>query len=257
MTRLVSGVVLALAAVAAIVWLPLVALRVLAAVVAAAAAFEYAGAAGVTRDPSRVLLVVMAAVACWWLGMPAFTSVAVATAIAVAWLAVEVLLFGHDIARASAAVAGALYVGGPLGLLVAIHARSGWKVTLLLLATVVVSDSAQYYAGRAFGRHKLAPVVSPKKTVEGAVGGLIAAALFMALAGSRILVGEAIVPLAVLGLAMAAVGICGDLFESSLKRHAGLKDSSSLIPGHGGVLDRIDALLFAAPLFYLYLRDLP
>ena len=256
MTRLVSGVVLALAAVAAIVWLPLVALRVLAAMVAAAAAFEYAGAAGITRNPSRVLIVVMAAVACWYLGMPAFASVAVATAIAVAWLAVEVLLFGHDIARASAAVVGAAYVGGPLGLLVAIHARSGWAVTLLLLATVVVSDSAQYYAGRAFGRHKLAPVVSPKKTVEGAIGGLVAAALFMALAGSQIL-GEALVPLAVLGLAMAAVGICGDLFESSLKRHAGLKDSSSLIPGHGGVLDRIDALLFAAPLFYLYLRDLP
>ena len=257
MTRLVSGVVLALAAVAAIVWLPLVALRVLAAAVAGAAAFEHASAAGVTRDLSRALIVVMAAVTCWWLGMPAFVSVAVATAIGVAWLAVEVLLFGHDIARAAAAVAGALYVGGPLGLLVAIHARTNWKVTLLLIATVVVSDTAQYYSGRAFGRHPLAPVVSPKKTIEGAIGGLVAAALFMALAGSRILVGEAPVPLALLGLSMAAVGICGDLFESSLKRRAGLKDSSALIPGHGGVLDRIDALLFVTPLFYLYLRDLP
>jgi len=256
MTRLVSGVVLALAAVAAIVWLPLVALRVLAAVVAGAAAFEYASAAGVTRDLSRALIVVMAAITCWWLGMPAFTSVAVATAIGLAWLAVEVLLFGHDIARAAAAVAGAVYIGGPLGLLVAIHARAGWRVTLLLLATVVVSDTAQYYSGRAFGRRPLAPVVSPKKTIEGAIGGLVAAALFMALAGSRIL-GEAPVPLAVLGLSMAAVGICGDLFESSLKRRAGLKDSSGLIPGHGGVLDRIDALLFATPLFYLFLRDLP
>jgi phosphatidate cytidylyltransferase len=256
-TRFVSGVVLALAAVAAIVWLPLVVLRVVAAVVAGAAALEYAGAAGVTRDLSRALVVVMAALTCWWLGMPAFASVAVATAIALAWLAVEVLLFGHDIGHAASAVAGAAYVGGPLGLLVAIHARSGWIVTLLLLATVVVSDTAQYYAGRAFGRRKLAPIVSPKKTVEGAIGGLLAAALFMALVGSRILVGEPLVRLALLGLAMAAVGICGDLFESSLKRHAGLKDSSSLIPGHGGVLDRIDALLFATPLFYLYLRDLP
>jgi phosphatidate cytidylyltransferase len=257
MTRLVSGVVLAVAAVAAIIWLPLVVLRVLAAVIAGAAALEYASAAGVTRDFSRALIVVMAAVTCWWLGMPALVSVAAATAIALAWLAVEVLLFGHDIGRAASAVAGAVYVGGPLGLLVAIHARAGWTVTLLLIATVVVSDTAQYYSGRAFGRRKLAPVVSPKKTVEGAIGGLLAAALFMALVGSRILIGEAPVPLAVLGLAMAAVGICGDLFESSLKRHSGLKDSSTLIPGHGGVLDRIDALLFATPLFYLYLRGLP
>jgi phosphatidate cytidylyltransferase len=257
MTRLVSGVVLALAAVAAIVWLPLIALRLLAALVAAAAALEYAGAAGVTRDFSRALIVVMAAVACWWFGMPAFVGVAAVTAVALAWLAVEVLLFGHDIGSAAAAVVGAIYVGAPLGLLVAIHARAGWRVTLLLLATVVVSDTAQYYSGRAFGRHPLAPVVSPKKTIEGALGGLLAAALFMALAGSLILAGEPPVPLAVLGLALAAVGICGDLFESSLKRRAGLKDSSTLIPGHGGVLDRIDALLFATPLFYLYLRGLP
>jgi phosphatidate cytidylyltransferase len=257
MTRVVSGIVLALLAIAAIVWLPLIALRVLAAAVAGAGALEYARAAEVTRDPSRALVVVMAAATCWWLGTPAFVSVAVATAVGLAWLAVEVLLFGHDVGRAAAAVAGAIYVGGPLGLLVAIHARSGWTVTLLLLATVVVSDTAQYYAGRAFGRRPLAPVVSPKKTIEGAIGGLAGAALFMALAGSRILVGEALVPLAILGLAMAAVGICGDLFESSLKRHAGLKDSSSLIPGHGGVLDRIDALLFATPMFYLYLRGLP
>jgi len=257
MTRLVSGVVLALGAVAAIVWMPLIALRILAALVAGAAALEYASAAGVTRDFSRALVAVMAAAACWYFGVPALVSVAAATAIALAWLAVEVLLFGHDIGRAAAAVAGAIYVGGPLGLLVAIHARGGWQVTLLLLATVVVSDTAQYYTGRAFGRRPLAPIVSPKKTIEGAAGGLVAAALFMALAGSFVLVGEPPVPLAVLGLAMAAVGICGDLFESSLKRHAGMKDSSTLIPGHGGVLDRIDALLFATPLFYLYLRGLP
>ena len=257
MTRLVSGVVLAGAAVAAIVWLPLVALRVLAVAVAGAAAFEYTALAGVRRAGSRWLVVAMAAITCWAFGMPAWASVSVATAVVVGWLAVEVLLFGHDIGRASVAVVGAAYVGGPLGLLVAIHARSGWTVTLLLLATVVVSDSAQYYAGRGFGRRLLAPVISPKKTVEGALGGVIGAAVFLAVLGPRVLVGEPIVPLALLGATMAAVGICGDLFESSLKRHAGLKDSSGLIPGHGGVLDRIDALLFATPLFYLYLGGLP
>jgi phosphatidate cytidylyltransferase len=257
MTRLVSGIALALAAVAAIVWLPLVALRILACAVGVAAALEYARVAGVSRDGSRLLLAVMVALACWAFGMPAFVRMPVVTGLVLAWLAVEVLLFGHEIGRAAAAVAGAAYIGAPLGLLVAVHARSGWAVTLLLLATVVVSDSAQYYSGRAFGRHALAPVISPKKTIEGAIGGVLAAALFMALAGSRVLVGEAVIPLALLGIAIAIVGICGDLFESSLKRRAGVKDSSTLIPGHGGVLDRIDALLFATPVFYLYFRGLP
>jgi len=257
MTRLVSGIALALAAVAAIVWLPLVALRVLTCAVAVAAALEYASVSGVSRDGSRVLLAVMVALACWAFGMPALVRLPVVTGLVLAWLAVEVLLFNHEIGRAAAAVAGAAYIGAPLGLLVAVHARSGWAVTLLLLATVVVSDSAQYYSGRAFGRHALAPVISPKKTIEGAIGGVVAAALFMALAGSRVLIGEAVVPLALLGIAIAIVGICGDLFESSLKRRAGVKDSSALIPGHGGVLDRIDALLFATPVFYLYFRALP
>ncbi len=257
MTRLVSGIALALAAVAAIVWLPLVALRILACAVGVAAALEYARVAGVSRDGSRLLLAVMVALACWAFGMPALVRTPVVAGVVLAWLAVEVLLFGHEIGRAAAAVAGAAYIGVPLGLLVAVHARSGWAVTLLLLATVVVSDSAQYYSGRAFGRHPLAPVISPKKTIEGAIGGVLAAALFMALAGSRVLVGEAVIPLALLGLAIAIVGICGDLFESSLKRRAGVKDSSTLIPGHGGVLDRIDALLFATPVFYLYFRGLP
>jgi phosphatidate cytidylyltransferase len=257
MTRLVSGVILAVAAVAAIVWLPLVALRVMVAAIAAAAAFEYTALAGISRPASRALVMAMTAIACWAVGMPAWTSVPVTTAAVLAWLAVEVLLFGHDIGGAAVALTGAVYIGGPLGLLVAVHARAGWKVTLLLLATVVVSDTAQYYAGRGFGRRLLAPVISPKKTIEGALGGLAGAAVFLALAGPRVLVGESLLRLALLGVAMAAVGICGDLFESSLKRHAGLKDSSTLIPGHGGVLDRIDALLFATPMFYLYLRDLP
>ena len=146
--------------------------------------------------------------------MPARVSMSVVTAAVLAWLGVEVLLFGHDIGRAAVAVVGAAYIGVPLGLLVAIHARTGWQVTLLLMATVVVSDSAQYYTGRAFGRRPLAPMISPKKTIEGALGGLAGAALFLALAGPRVLVGEPLVPLALLGVAMAAVGICGDLFES-------------------------------------------
>jgi phosphatidate cytidylyltransferase len=139
-------------------------------------------------------------------------------------------------------------------MLVAIHAVGGRMAALLLIATVVVSDTAQYYSGRAFGRRPLAPTISPKKTIEGAVGGLLTASIFLTFAGRTVFPLARPVSLFLLGVAIVALGIAGDLFESRLKRVAGIKDSSALIPGHGGVLDRIDALLFATPAFYWYVQ---
>ena len=144
-----------------------------------------------------------------------------------------------------------VYLGLPLGALVGIHAAAGREGVLILVATVAASDSAQYYSGRTFGRRPLAPTISPKKTIEGAIGGFVVAPLVLWLLARAWL--PQLPPLAAIGagLGIVAAGICGDLFESALKRAAGVKDSGALIPGHGGVLDRIDALLFAAPLFYL------
>jgi len=151
-----------------------------------------------------------------------------------------------------------LYLGLPLGALVAVHQLGGRGAVLLLVATVAVSDTAQYYAGRNFGRRPLAPLLSPKKTVEGALGGFVVAPAFLAIAAPYALQGARPLPFAVLGVAIVILGIAGDLFESMLKRAADVKDSSALIPGHGGVLDRIDALLFATPMYYLALvRILP
>ena len=121
------------------------------------------------------------------------------------------------------------------------------------MLTVIVSDTAQYYTGRLLGRRLLAPAISPKKTIEGAVGGFVFGALFFtasAHGGCLASVGR---PCRA-GHRVVALGIAGDLFESMLKRSAGVKDSSALIPGHGGILDRIDALLFAAPFFYIVLK---
>jgi phosphatidate cytidylyltransferase len=104
-----------------------------------------------------------------------------------------------------------------------------------------------------FGRRKLASTISPKKTIEGAYGGFLFGTLVLVVVGAWWLPS---VPLAIrilLGLTVVALGMAGDLFESMLKRSAGVKDSSALIPGHGGVLDRIDALLFAAPIYYVVL----
>jgi phosphatidate cytidylyltransferase len=118
----------------------------------------------------------------------------------------------------------------------------------------VISDSAQYYGGRTMGRRALAPAISPKKTVEGAITGVVAAAIATPLLGAWAFPGKPVAPLIVVGVLLAAIGICGDLFESLLKRSAGVKDASGLIPGHGGMLDRIDSLLFAGPVYYLFLR---
>jgi phosphatidate cytidylyltransferase len=122
------------------------------------------------------------------------------------------------------------------------------------MLTVIASDTGQYYTGRLFGRRPLAPAVSPKKTIEGAVGGFVFGTLVMAVLGGWWLPVAPLPVRAALGAAVVALGIAGDLFESMLKRSAGVKDSSSLIPGHGGVLDRIDALLFAAPVYYIVLK---
>ncbi len=123
-------------------------------------------------------------------------------------------------------------------------------------SAIIVSDSAQYYTGRAFGRRLLAPAISPKKTVEGAIGGVLFGGAAMVLGGLRVFPVASVPMLVLMSAAVVALGIVGDLFESLLKRSAGVKDSSSLIPGHGGVLDRIDSWLFAGPVFYVFVRYL-
>ena len=118
---------------------------------------------------------------------------------------------------------------------------------LLVLVLIWIADSAAYFAGRALGRHKLAPAISPGKTWEGAAGGLIGALAYAIIAGFSI---QAIAwaPFLAAAAAIFMVSIVGDLFESAVKRQAGVKDSGSILPGHGGVLDRIDSTTAALPL---------
>ena len=160
---------------------------------------------------------------------------------------------GDAVASVSAALLPVLYLGLPVGAMVAIRESRGAEALFLLMLTVFSSDTAQYYSGRAFGRRPLS-AISPKKTIEGAVGGFVAGAAALAIVGAWWLPTVPLSLRALLGITMVALGIAGDLFESMLKRSAGVKDSSSLIPGHGGVLDRIDALLFAAPVYYVVLK---
>ena len=166
------------------------------------------------------------------------------------------------LADAAATMFAPLYLGLPLGALAWVRANwwfapgrdvDGRAAVLLLLAVIVVSDSAQYYCGRAFGRRPLAPAISPKKTVEGAIGGVVFGTAATVVGGHYIF-NTPLWIVGLLGAVIALLGIVGDLFESLLKRSAGVKDSSNLIPGHGGVLDRIDSWLFAAPVYYMFVR---
>jgi phosphatidate cytidylyltransferase len=116
------------------------------------------------------------------------------------------------------------------------------------------SDTGAYFAGRGFGKHKLIPKVSPGKTWEGLIGGLLAAAAFAALATFWFfpeLPYRFSIPLAIV---LAGVGVLGDLTESAMKRGSATKDAASILPGHGGLLDRLDSLLFGAPILYYFAR---
>lgn len=158
-------------------------------------------------------------------------------------------------------VLGIVYLPVALSLLVVMHKEPHGPLWIFfMLFLVFLGDTGAFYGGRFFGRHKLLPAVSPGKTIEGAVGGML------------VTVGVGVViniffPVLPWGLGMARlpwttaliffvvisiVGQAGDLFESTMKRDAGVKDSGALIPGHGGILDRIDALLFAIPMAYLF-----
>lgn len=128
------------------------------------------------------------------------------------------------------------------------------KLLVYFFVVIFASDIGAYLTGRALGKHKLAPAISPGKTVEGLIGGLLFATGGAALATLLFfpeLPYQFSVPLA---LALAAVGVLGDLAESALKRGAGAKDAASILPGHGGFLDRLDSLLFGAPILYYFAR---
>ncbi len=126
-------------------------------------------------------------------------------------------------------------------------------LTLLFIVMVIAAaDSGAYFAGRAFGKHKLCPRVSPKKTIEGLLGGLLAVTVVVALAGSMVSGWSlGFTTLLFISLVAALFSVVGDLFISVIKRQNDIKDSSQILPGHGGILDRIDGLLAGIPVFYL------
>jgi phosphatidate cytidylyltransferase len=166
--------------------------------------------------------------------------------------------FDKFIPNAGSTILGVLYVAFLGGHLVAVRTGFEQKLSTHLLSffflVLMGADIAAYYFGRAFGRHKLAPGISPGKSWEGVVAGLVAGAGMAVLCHFwffRDLPLKWAIPLAI---SMIIVGVLGDLTESALKRGAGAKDAANILPGHGGLLDRLDSLLFNAPLIYYFAK---
>lgn len=198
--------------------------------------------------PGRWFLAPAALVTFSFIGGPAWVATLLAFA---AILLMTATVFSEPIetalGRVGMGLGGVVYCCTTLGVLIVM--RRG--LILLLFSIIWAGDSAAYYGGRALGRHLLAPTVSPKKTVEGAIAGFIASVAVGVIGGVYFL-GEPWLNLVGISAVTAVVGQIGDLAESVLKRSAGVKDSSSILPGHGGILDRLDSIFFAAPVFYWF-----
>lgn len=194
--------------------------------------------AGQTFNPVVVKSVLVAAVI-WWL-IALFLVKAYPTSTA---------LWGHPVLR----LAMGLLVLVPtwLALVYVRFQPQGTWLVVMIAAIVAAADTGGYFSGRKFGKHKLAPSVSPGKTLEGFAGGLISNVVLVALVAH--LSGSSFLTLLAIVLPTSLFSVLGDLLESMVKRHAGVKDSGVILPGHGGILDRVDSITAAAPVFALAL----
>jgi phosphatidate cytidylyltransferase len=250
-TRIVTGACYGVAVAASILFLPNAAMAAVFGLLWLAGAWEWAGFArfGAHGRALYSAAFALAMVGAWL----ASTSVApwLLGAALLFWLVAlaAVLTFPRSFRPALVAVTGFVVLLPSWLLLARLHAGvpHGPGLAMTLLAIVWAADVGAYAFGRLFGRTKLAPAVSPGKTLEGMAGGLLLAALAAGVAAA--LLGLPVARVATLGVATALVSVLGDLTQSMFKRNVGLKDSGRLLPGHGGVLDRIDSLTAAIPLF--------
>ena len=250
--RELTAAVLIPAVLAILVAAPFWAWAALVALAAGLALLEFyrlIAAAGWTAPRTAGFVVFLAACAAAYLGSAAGLVVAAAAGLIV--LPTLVMFasppVGVLLASSSASVFATLYVALGAAAMIALRAV-GWRPVIFVLAVVWASDSAAYYVGRRFGKRKLAPVVSPKKTWEGLWGQLGAGLLVGVLARVLLFPSGSLLGLALLGLSAAGFAVVGDLLESTFKRSCDVKDSGGLLPGHGGFLDRLDSLLYVSPL---------
>jgi len=264
-TRVIAALIMAPVAILAILMLPTQWLAAAAAAVFLIGLWEWLKLADVEDTLARTILLVLnlvLMVLIVWADAGSLVLYQIAALVGIGWWLLALLWlrffnFGaspSSPARALKLLAGTLAIVPAWASLVLIHASgdNGHLWLLTALAVVWAADSGAYFAGRTFGRTKLAPRISPNKTWEGLGGGMVAGLIvalgFGWLAGID---GGHLVGLVITAVVTVFASVLGDLYESLIKRHAGAKDSGHIIPGHGGVLDRIDGVLAALPVFAL------
>ena len=263
--RVASGLILAAVVAAAVVLLPLAWMAAFFHFVVLVAAYEWAKLAGIGTRPAFVAYAagLSGVVAALWL-LPAIWPLALVVAGAF-WLAALVAVWTYPSSLAAfrstpvVLAAGVFALCGAWLALVALKASTtshgdatgGWQI-IWLLAAAAAADTGAYFAGRRFGRRKLAPHVSPGKTLEGAVGGAFAIVAW-GVCGALLFDGD-VSQWVLIAAVLFVAAVTGDLFESALKRTRGVKDSGGILPGHGGLLDRIDSVVAVAPVFALLVR---
>jgi phosphatidate cytidylyltransferase len=200
-------------------------------------------------DEPVLTVAALAALVIWSLGAAIFRPDNLKTAL----LSVSATVFGVIyVALLAACLIGVRMIPDSATKTLVPHLAS--KILTMFFAIVMLTDTGAYYTGRTLGRHKLAPRVSPGKTIEGAIGGFVTAVVAGFLCKLTFFPEIPIAHAMALGAALGVIGQFGDLAESLLKRGANVKDSGTLLPGHGGMLDRVDSLLFCAPVLYFYSR---
>lgn len=264
--RIVTASVLAPLVLAGVFWLPVNGFAVFFALVTLIGAWEWALLAGLKKAVYRLIFVFVVLVAIsisGWLYVDGHNDLVLLPAVVV-WLLACYWIYQYPaldvwVKPVVRGVCGIFILAAAwLSMLELKSLESGNAWLLLILLIVWAADIGAYFSGKRWGKVKLAPHVSPGKTREGMYGGLVAVALTVFIfSWWNELSYSGIVYLMLLSIFVGLVSVMGDLFESLLKRHAGLKDSGSILPGHGGVLDRIDSILAAAPFYYLGLTLLP
>jgi phosphatidate cytidylyltransferase len=256
--RIITALLLAPFALLVILWVPGQVTMAVFGLLVLAGAWEWAAFAGLTSPLARVsyVAVIGAGLAALWLTGPQSSQLDVVLYVAVTWWVIAafwIAVMPTYVNRIATLLAGVLVLVPTWLALVRLHAVAA-QLLLFLVLLVVAADVGAYFGGRRFGKHKLAPRLSPGKTWEGVYGGVVAASL-LALIGVYWFRFSAVTFVALCAVVVMA-SIVGDLTESLFKRHAGLKDSGNLLPGHGGVLDRVDSVTAAAPVFLLGLERL-